>query len=47
MRIRGSVETEGQRRFLREHPCDRYQGFLLGKPQPPEKPLVAPCPETI
>jgi EAL domain-containing protein (putative c-di-GMP-specific phosphodiesterase class I) len=31
------VETEAQRQSLREHGCDELQGFLLGRPLPPEK----------
>jgi diguanylate cyclase (GGDEF)-like protein len=31
------VETDAQRLALREHGCDELQGFLLGRPQPPEK----------
>jgi len=31
------VETEAQRRALREHGCDELQGFLLGRPQPSER----------
>jgi EAL domain-containing protein (putative c-di-GMP-specific phosphodiesterase class I) len=30
------VETDAQLAFFREHRCDRYQGFLLGKPMPAE-----------
>lgn len=28
------VETEEQRRFLREHVCQTYQGYLFGRPMP-------------
>ncbi|MCF8024712.1 MAG: EAL domain-containing protein [Desulfobacteraceae bacterium] len=31
------VEREEQARILRELDCDCAQGFLFGKPQPPEK----------
>lgn len=30
------VETEGQRAFLTRHQCDILQGYLFGKPEPPE-----------
>jgi diguanylate cyclase (GGDEF)-like protein len=30
------VETEGQMRALQKHGCDELQGFLLGKPKPPD-----------
>lgn len=30
------VETEGQRAFLTHHQCDILQGYLFGKPEPPE-----------
>ncbi len=28
------VETEAQSRYLREHGCDQFQGYLFGRPQP-------------
>ena len=31
------VETEDQREALRKHGCDELQGFLLGRPMPPEQ----------
>ena len=31
------VETEAQRRWLRAEGCDLAQGYLLGKPQPPQE----------
>jgi diguanylate cyclase (GGDEF)-like protein len=31
------VETEAQVQFLREHRCDELQGFLLGRPMPPDR----------
>lgn len=31
------VETEAQAEFLRGHGCDQMQGYLLSRPQPPEK----------
>ena len=30
------VETEQQCAYLREHGCDRAQGYFFGRPQPPE-----------
>jgi diguanylate cyclase (GGDEF)-like protein/PAS domain S-box-containing protein len=30
------VETEGQRAFLTRHQCDILQGYLFGRPEPPE-----------
>lgn len=30
------VETDGQRAFLTRHQCDILQGYLFGKPEPPE-----------
>jgi diguanylate cyclase (GGDEF)-like protein len=30
------VETQAQRDALRRHGCDELQGYLLGRPQPPE-----------
>jgi len=35
--IAEGVETEEQRRFLREHGCHLFQGFLLGRPKPIEE----------
>ena len=31
------VETEAQYEALRRHGCDELQGFLLGRPQPPDR----------
>ncbi|MBK1615734.1 GGDEF-domain containing protein, partial [Rubrivivax gelatinosus] len=31
------VETEAQRQALATHGCDELQGFLLGRPQPPDR----------
>jgi predicted signal transduction protein with EAL and GGDEF domain len=31
------VEQEAQLAFLREHHCDGVQGYLLGRPMPPER----------
>jgi len=31
------VETDAQRLALCEHGCDELQGFLLGRPMPPER----------
>jgi diguanylate cyclase (GGDEF)-like protein len=31
------VEQEAQLAFLREHQCDEVQGYLLGRPMPPER----------
>ena len=31
------VESEEQLEFLRRHRCDLVQGFLFGKPVPPEQ----------
>ena len=31
------VETVAQQQALARHGCDEFQGFLLGKPQPPER----------
>jgi diguanylate cyclase (GGDEF)-like protein len=44
------VETEGQRAALHQHGCDELQGFLLGRPQPPEQLVhlaVAPAIVTV
>ena len=35
------VETEFQKRFLEEQNCDLLQGYLLGRPLPPEEILQA------
>lgn len=32
----GGVETPAQLAFLRERGCDQIQGYLLGRPMPPE-----------
>jgi diguanylate cyclase (GGDEF)-like protein len=32
--IAEGVETEGQRKFLADHNCNAYQGFLFGRPLP-------------
>jgi len=34
MVVAEGIEEEAQREFLLEHGCDRFQGFLLGRPMP-------------
>ncbi|MGM0915661.1 MAG: putative bifunctional diguanylate cyclase/phosphodiesterase [Pseudomonadota bacterium] len=34
MVVAEGIEEEAQRQFLLEHGCDRFQGFLLGRPMP-------------
>ena len=35
------VETRAQYRSLRDHGCDRAQGYYFGRPAPPERLSVA------
>jgi EAL domain-containing protein (putative c-di-GMP-specific phosphodiesterase class I) len=43
------VETAAQEQFLRSHGCDEMQGFLVGRPMPPEQmaDLLRPAPSLI
>ena len=38
--IAEGVETEAQRRFLRQQGCEQIQGYLMGRPMPSE--AIAP-----